>query len=169
MTRRLPALAFAIGALLVPAALVAQTPDPDEAAVRDVMHSMGVAWRQHDMKTWTSYMTDDVQWVNIVGMWWRGKDEVFRAHDAYHRTIFKDRSFPPPDTVILRHVAPDTVIANIEGMTGAFTSPSGVYRPAARNVLTEVFVKRDGHWLLTAGQNTVVDEAAQKSNPITTK
>ncbi len=147
----------------------AQTPDPDEAAVRAVMHDMREAWVKHDMKTWTSYMTEDVQWVNIVGMWWHGKDEVFRAHDAYHRTIFKNRSFPPPDTIILRHVAPDTVIANIEGMTGAFTSPSGVYRPAARNILTEVFVKHDGHWLLTAGQNTVVDEAAQKNNPITTK
>ena len=164
-------------ALLLLALLVAgtavqtpgQAPDPDEAAVRAVMSDMREAWLRHDMKAWTSYMTDDVQWVNIVGMWWHGKDEVFRAHDTYHRTIFKDRSFPPPDTVVLRHVAPDTVIANIEGMTGAFTSPSGVYRPAARNILTEVFVKHDGQWLLTAGQNTVVDEAAQKSNPITPK
>ncbi len=163
---RLLALALALSSAQH---IAAQTPDPDEAAVRAVMDHMREAWGKHDMRTWTSYMTDDVQWVNIVGMWWRGKDEVFRAHDAFHRTIFKDRSFPPPDTVVLRHVAPDTVIANIEGMTGAFTSPDGHFRPAARNVLTEVFVKRDGRWLLTAGQNTVVDEAAGKSNPVATR
>lgn len=133
------------------------------------MKDMRDAWGKHDMKTWTSYMTDDVQWVNIVGMWWHGKDEVFRAHDAYHRTIFKDRSFPPPDSVVLRHVGPDTIVANIEGMTGAFTGPSGTPHPAARNILTEVFVKQNGRWLLTAGQNTVVDEAAQKNNPVGTK
>src|ERR1700710_1071207 len=101
MPRRFATPLFVLAAFLLPATLAAQAPDSDEAAVRSVMSDMRDAWAKHDMKAWTSYMSDDVQWVNIVGMWWRGKDEVFRAHDIYHRTIFKDRSFPPPDTVVV--------------------------------------------------------------------
>lgn len=162
----LASLTLALAVLLPPATLAAQAPDPDEAAVRAVMHSMGDAWLKHDMKAWTGYTTDDLQWVNIVGMWWHGKDEVYRALDTYHRTIFKDTSFLPPDAVVMRHVAPDTVIVNIEARTGAFTGVSGAQYPASRSVLTEVFVKHNGQWLLTAGQNTTINEAAQKNNPI---
>ncbi len=169
MTRRLLSLPLALAAFLLPITLTAQAPDPDEAAVRAVMHSMGEAWLKHDMKTWTGYTTNDVQWVNIVGMWWHGKDEVFRALDAYHRTIFKDTSFLPPDSVVLRHVAPDTVIVNVEARHGAFTGVTGTAFPASRSVLTEVFVRHNGQWLLTAGQNTTVNEAAQKNNPIATR
>ena len=130
------------------------------------MAKMDAAWAKHDMTVWTSYMTDDVEWVNIVGMWWRGKDEVFRAHDIFHKTIFQGRTFDPPETVALRRVSPDAYVVNVVLMTGAFKSPSGVVRPAARNILTEMFVKKDGRWLLCAGQNTVIDEAAQKNNPV---
>lgn len=162
-------LALAVLFALPCAAQTAQPEDPDAVAIRDVMAKMGVAWANHDMKTWTSYMTDDVEWVNIVGMWWRGKDEVFLAHDAFHKTIFQGRKMGAPETVALRRVAPDAFVVNIVVMTGAFTSPSGVYRPAARNILTEVFVKKEGRWLLCAGQNTVIDEAAQKNNPVQKK
>lgn len=147
----------------------AQPSDPDEVAIQDILAKMRVAWANHDMKTWTSFMTDDVEWVNIVGMWWRGKDEVFLAHDVFHKTIFQGRKMDPPETVALRRVGPDTFVVNIVGMTGAFTTPSGVLRPAARNILTEVFVKKEGQWLLCAGQNTVIDQAAQKNNPVKRK
>ena len=69
----------------------------------------------------------------------------------------------------MRHVAPDTVIVNVEARHGAFTGVTGTEFPASRSILTEVFVKHDGHWLLTAGQNTTVNEAAQKNNPVAPK
>ena len=111
-------------------------------------------------------MTDDVEWVNVVGMWWKGKDQVFRAHQTYHQTIFKHRQLHAPETVELRGITPDVVLATIVQAADGFTTPTGHTEPAGRAVLTEVFIRHEGRWLLTEGHNTTLVEEAQRSNPI---
>lgn len=124
------------------------------------------AWNRHDMKAFVSCMSDDVEWVNVVGMWWKGKDQVYRAHEAYHQTIFKNRQLHDSETTVMRSVSPDTVIVTEIVPADAYTTPDGQPRPASRNVLTEVFVRRSGKWMLVEGHNTVLVEASQKNNPI---
>lgn len=64
--------------------------------------------------------------------------------------------------------------------TGAFknmdsyATPDGIDRVTNRtretdDLLLLVYVKKDGTWLLTAGQNIVIDPKAAKSNPISDK
>ncbi len=60
----------------------------DAAEIRAALNGIQAAWNHHDMTAFVSYMTDDVEWVNIVGMCWRGKAQVFLAHD---RMQDKDR------------------------------------------------------------------------------
>ena len=102
----------------------------------------------HDMTAFVSYMTDDVEWVNVVGMWWKGKAQVFKAHDRLHKTMFKDRILHDAQTVELRAVAPGVVIATSVIPADGYTDSRGTVFPADRNVLTEVFVHRDGKWLV---------------------
>jgi len=99
-------------------------------------------------------------------MWWKGKDQVYRAHEAFHQTIFKNRQLHDPETMALRSVAPDAVIVTEVIPADAYTTPDGRPQPANRNVLTEVFVRRDGKWMLVEGHNTVIVEASVKNNPI---
>ena len=47
----------------------------------------------------------------------------------------------------------------------ANTTPDGQVMPPDRNVLTEVFVQRDGRWLVTQGHNTTINEMAAKHDP----
>ena len=123
------------------------------------------AWNHHDMTAFCSYMTDDVEWVNVVGMWWKGKAQVFKAHDSMHKTIFKERQLHDATDVELRAVAPGVVIATSTIPADAYVSPSGKQVPADRNVLTEVFVHRDGKWLVAEGHNTEIDEHAILHDP----
>ncbi len=48
----------------------------DAAEIKAVLYSMQTAWNQHDMKVFCSHMSDDVDCVNGVGMWWKGKPQV---------------------------------------------------------------------------------------------
>jgi uncharacterized protein (TIGR02246 family) len=137
----------------------------DAAEIRAALNGMQAAWNAHDMKAFVSYMTDDVEWVNVVGMWWRGKGQVFKAHDTMHRGMFKDRSLHDPQTTELRGVAPGVVIVTQVIPADAYTTPDGHVAPANRNVLTEVFVHRDGRWLVAEGHNTVIVEEAQAHDP----
>ncbi len=140
-------------------------PTADEAQIRAALQGIGDAWNNHDMKAFVSYMTDDVEWVNIVGMWWKGKAQVYQAHEAFHQTIFKNRQIHAPETVELKPVTADTVIVTSLTPTDGFTTPDGHIEPPSRNILTEVFVRREGRWLIVSGHNTTIVEAAQRSNP----
>jgi len=57
---------------------------------------------------------------------------------------------------------------------GAFYPPDGIdhggnKRPEADDMATLVFVKQQGNWLLTAGENVVVDAEAARNNPVSAK
>jgi uncharacterized protein (TIGR02246 family) len=98
------------------------------------------------MKAFVSLMANDVEWVNVVGMWWKGKTQVYQAHEAFHKTIFRDRQVHKPEVVELKKLAPDCVLVTMIARADGFTTPSGHIKPAGRSVLTEVFVKRSGSW-----------------------
>ena len=43
-------------------------PEQDEVQIRAVLKGMDDAWNRHNMEAFVSYMADDVEWVNVVGM-----------------------------------------------------------------------------------------------------
>jgi uncharacterized protein (TIGR02246 family) len=140
-------------------------PAKDAAEIHAALDGMQAAWNHHDMTAFVSYMTDDVEWVNVVGMWWKGKAQVFKAHDRLHKTMFKDRMLHDAQTVELRMIAPGVVIATSVIPADGYTTGGGQVMPADRNVLTEAFVHRDGKWLVASGHNTTIVEEAQAHDP----
>src|SRR5579875_2667647 len=84
-------MAGTVGGVATVAAQTGTVPAKDAAEIRAALDGMQEGWNTHDMRKFVSYMTEDVEWVNIVGMWWRGKAEVYKAHEAFHQTIFKNR------------------------------------------------------------------------------
>jgi uncharacterized protein (TIGR02246 family) len=144
---------------------VTSVEEKDAVEIKAALHGMQAAWNHHDMKAFVSYMTEDVEWVNVVGMWWRGKAQVFKAHDAMHKGMFKDRDLLDAETTELRRIAPGVVLVTQVIPTDGYTTPDGQVVPPNRNVLTEVFVHQDGRWLVAQGHNTVIEERAQAHDP----
>ncbi len=48
------------------------------------------AWNDHDMRSFESLFHDDATFVNRIGQYWRGRDEIVHQHAALHRSIYKD-------------------------------------------------------------------------------
>ena len=111
-------------------------------------------------------MTPDVEWVNVVGMRWVGRDEVFQAHERYHQTLFRNRTLYPLTTLDIRAITPDVAIVTASGKADGYTTSNGTLRPPSSGVLTYVLVHRDGRWLITEGHNTTIDPIAALNNPI---
>jgi uncharacterized protein (TIGR02246 family) len=123
-------------------------------------------WNTHDFKNMDTYTTEDVEWVNIVGMWWKGRTEVKMAHQGMFDRIFKGVPFTKKSTKI-RFLTPEVAVVNLIVHVGEFFPPDGLNHgtnkmPEADDLLTLVFVKKNGQWLLSAGQNTVIDARASK-------
>ncbi|OGX87507.1 SgcJ/EcaC family oxidoreductase [Hymenobacter coccineus] len=150
----------------------AQLPAADEAAIRQTVARMTANWQNHRFADMAAYTTPDVSWVNIVGMWWRGRPAVQAAHQQIFDAMFKGVAFAP-GPLSVRAVAPGVALANMYCHVGAFYPPDGVNHGAnkeaeADDLLTLVLVKQQGRWLLAAGQNTVVRADAAPNNPVPT-
>ena len=53
------------------------------AKVKAVLEGWEAAWNAADMNAMWQLATDDIHWVNVVGMHWRGKAEVQKAHQVF--------------------------------------------------------------------------------------
>ena len=138
-----------------------QLPDTDEMAIQEIMKDQETAWNKHDMKAFTKSFRDDVDGINIVGMYWRGKAEILKHLTDFHRTNFKDLE-ETLEEVNVHSIGEGYAIAIVIWKVGAFKAPSGVEIPACRHRSTLVFAKGTDGWKVVHFHNTTIDEAAVK-------
>ncbi len=107
--------------------------------------------------------------MNVVGMWWKGRKESQYAHQIVHNTIFKT-SVMEKKSVAIRFVTKDVAIVHVVLHT---SDPNEIRLPDGKKIepnvdgmATLVFVKQDGKWLMTAGENVLIDKGAQPFDPI---
>lgn len=146
-------------------ALLAQAKTPDEVAVDKQVDALIASWNNHNYDDIADYATEDCDWVNVVGMWWKNRREIQYAHQVFHEGMFKNVPLTKT-SVHFRAVTKDVMVVHLLQRVGAYTSPSGTFYPEADNLKLLVFVKKSEKWLLTAVENVVVVEQAQRSNPV---
>jgi uncharacterized protein (TIGR02246 family) len=121
-------------------------------------------WNKHDMNPFMNLFTDDAEWVNVVGMIWRGKPEIKKAHQVVHETYFKKRNIQL-DNLIVRFIRPDVAVSIVKWNVDGFDAPDGRHFDKGTDVSTLVFAKQNGKWLISSGENVVVDAEAAKHDP----
>ena len=138
----------------------------DDEAIRQLVATFESGWNTHDMKAIGSIFRHDAEFINVVGMQWRGKDAIVKAHEAYHETMFKDCKLRTDD-VSIRPLGKDYAIAVWVMTQDGFTTPSGSTVPKHQNRMTLVTARgNDGIWLIVQAQNTPIDAAAAQFDPV---
>jgi uncharacterized protein (TIGR02246 family) len=178
MSTSIVAFLFLPPALLTPTAVaVAQPPgsDPpsaganvlskeDDRAVRKTIASVEEAWNAHDMKAMGRLFTEDAEFINVVGMLWRGRDDIVTAHAAFHRTSFKNHSLKT-DSIETRSLGGGQAIAVVTTTNDSFITPDGQVVPKRQNRQTYVLTKGPEGWRIAHGHNVPVDAEAAKHDP----
>jgi uncharacterized protein (TIGR02246 family) len=139
--------------------------DSDMAAALAVAAAYEDAWNRHDMHALGALFTEDAEWVNIVGMWWRDRAAAVGAHTAYHATMFRDTPMRV-EHAAARALAPGVMAVVLTLAMGDFTTPDGRVMSGTHDRLSLVLVKRDGWWLIGHGHNTVIDPVAASFDPV---
>ena len=152
--------------LLLSLSLFAQN---DKILIEKQVDNLISDWNTHKFQNMDNYTTADVEWINIVGMWWKRRTEVKMAHQNIFDAIFKNVPFTKK-SLNIRILTSSVAIANLVCHVGEFFPPDGIDHggnkmPEADDILTLIYLKKDGKWLLTSGQNTVVDSRAGQNNP----
>ncbi len=56
--------------------------------VKAVVAKLAGNWNRHDMRAFAALFAEDADFVNVIGMHWRGQKEIETKHAQTHRTIF---------------------------------------------------------------------------------
>lgn len=68
------------------------------------------SWNYHNYDDLKNYATENMDWVNVVGMWWKGRKESQYSHQIYHNT-FLQKSVAEKKSVAIRFITKDVAIA----------------------------------------------------------
>lgn len=156
--------------LLVSQIIFAQDTTKDKLSIDAQIDAMVYSWNHHNYDDLKKYTTENTDWVNVVGMWWRGRKESQYAHQVYHNTIFKT-SVMEKKSVFIRFITKDVAIAHVV-LHSYDSDPNPVPLPDGKKpgptdaIATLVFVSQNGKWLMTAGANVMIDKGAEQFDPV---
>jgi len=153
-------------ALMVSKAMAAQAKEDLSRKVTRLANAYSAAWNASDMDAMAALYTEDVHWVNIVGMHWQGKRQVDQAHRVFFDIMFRGvkQSLQEIESVVA--LPGGGAVAVLRWSVGTFTTPTGQNVPPSRDRMTLVLVPDGDRLLIAHGSNIQIDEMAQRSNPI---
>jgi uncharacterized protein (TIGR02246 family) len=129
----------------------------DEEAIQKVLADYVEAWNKHDMTAWGKLFTDDVDYVNRGGGWWKSNKENVEGHKLIHNILVKQKQKMTYKSNVekITFLKPDIAIVHATWEWPGFTMPSGEEVKDFKGIITMVTVKQNGMWLIRALQNTV--------------
>lgn len=124
--------------------------------IETVVSAVVDAWNRHDMKAYAVQFTEDADFVNVVGMHFRGRPQIEAVHIDLHRTIFRNSNLRSVNTTV-RPVNDQVAVAHVAWeMTGAEGLLGWNVPELRKGMMSLVLVLRGDRWLITAAQNTDV-------------
>jgi uncharacterized protein (TIGR02246 family) len=135
----------------------------DESAVRALVNEFANTWNRHDMKGMHELDTEDVEWINVVGHHWRGKDTVYKGHEAIHKGMYAQQSMSV-ESATIRSIAPTVAVAVATMHFGPSPDPRYAWVVAVKTRGSFTMVKRDDLWKIAHFQNTVIDPKTENDD-----
>ncbi len=117
-------------------------------------------WNRHDARAWSEPFTEDADFVNILGMLFKGRSEIERRHADLFGSIFK-QSRVVVTTRKVRSLGPTSALAETDYELRGYdrlppglrpTDADGTLRTRLKYVLT---LTPDG-WRIVSAQNTAI-------------
>lgn len=129
------------------------------AEVTQVVLTFAECWNRHDMNAFAKLFAPDAEFVNVVGLWWKGREEIKKAHEFTHATMFKNSRLTISD-VSVRFPVADIAIARARWVLEGHVSPEGSPLPVRHGILFNVLAKTPIGWSIIDSQNTDIIEGA---------
>ena len=129
------------------------------ANVTATVSSFAEAWNRHDMTAFGQLFAVDAEFVNVVGIWWKGRDVIQGAHEFTHSTMFKNSRLTLEATEV-RFPVKGIAIARSKWLLEGHVTPDGAALPPRRGILLNVLVQSADGWKIIDSQNTDIVDGA---------
>lgn len=165
MDRRSFVTLATLGSLAASASEVAASPG-DTQAVTDLLAEYQAAWNAGDAARMFRLATDDIHWVNIVGMHWQGKAQAELAHRIYLDVMFKGVRLALEGIESVVPVGTGALAVVARWSMGAFTTPDGKAMPPSKDRMSLVLLRTKEGLRIAHGANVQIDPIAQQFDPV---
>lgn len=140
-------------ALLVATPSAALAEDSDEAAIQNLESKQAAAWNSHDASAYAALFAPDGDVVNVLGWWWKGRDEIqSKLTDAF-AIVFRDSQLTITH-VSVRKLSPDIAVAHVRWTMKGALAPAGGAAPPAQGIQLQILVRGKDGWRIASFQNT---------------
>jgi len=136
----------------------------DDEGIRKSVMDYEKAWNNHDMQLLATLFREDAEFINVVGMHWRGRAAIINAHAIFHEIMFKDCRLKT-DSIETRTLGTDHAIAMWTATQDSYTTPSGQVVPEGQFKLSLILAKGPEGWKIAHGHNVRIDAEAAKNDP----
>jgi uncharacterized protein (TIGR02246 family) len=115
------------------------------------------AWNQHDMAAFADLFAPDAEFVNVVGIWWKGRESIRKAHEFTHSSMFKHSRLRILSTEV-RFPVEDIAIARSRWSMEGHVGPDGEALPQRHGILLSLLRRSSDSWTVIDSQNTDIVE-----------
>jgi len=144
----------------------------NEEDVRKFVFGFVTAWNQHDMEAFGKLFAADADFVNVVGVRWKGRESIQLHHAWSHGTIPRDTpGFEKSDPhygifktstlqftkIDVRFLRNDVAVALVDS---ELVGDARIANPR-QGVLTLVLIRQAGSWLIAAAQNAEINRTVK--------
>ncbi|GAX42293.1 hypothetical protein NIES4075_32930 [Tolypothrix sp. NIES-4075] len=120
--------------------------------IKAIMQSFADAWNVYDAMQLAELFTEDADFINVAGQWWKGRTELVQGHANAFSNHLKNTQMHFPDTTV-KFLKPDLAICHSTWEMSGLTRPDGTSLPTKYGVLSAI-AQQDGQWQLVAVHNT---------------
>jgi uncharacterized protein (TIGR02246 family) len=124
-----------------------------EEAVKAIMTAFADAWNVHDAKPLAALFVEDADFVNVMGMWWKGRDEIERNHAGLFSTLMRESRLTLDDTQV-RFLKLDAAVAHSTWELVGQQTPDGEELPPRKGVISSVMMRQNDKWEIVSAHNT---------------
>jgi uncharacterized protein (TIGR02246 family) len=130
-----------------------RNPTPEMVELKSVISALFDTWNRHDMSAFAGLFSRHADFVDVLGMHLRGREEIEERLADAHRTIFRNSTLRP-ESYGFRGLTPTIALVHLNWqITGADTVPGRDPGEDRHGVMT-LLVERSERWLITAAHNT---------------
>ena len=140
----------------------------DIKRIEAVLNDYVTHWNNNDMDSWGTLFTDDVDYVNRNGGWWKGNKENVDGHKHIHKMLI-DMGQPKTFGLEIQKIEflkPDVAVVQVLSEWPGFKSYDGPTETIEnmKGIITTIFVKTEGEWLIKKLHNTLIDSKVMQKN-----
>lgn len=114
------------------------------------------AWNRRDAEALANLFTEDAEFVNVVGLWWHNRKDIWKAHDYGLRVIFNDSTLELRKTTC-KYIGNGAAVVHARMKLSGQSQHGDVTSPLDRkNIFSFVIEKKEQGWVCVSAHNTDV-------------